>query len=77
VRGLIIANGEDDAFEAGWKSRELLPIWINEGVGIASPMRFGRPGTFFQDCRERVPSDLPNLYRINGRRRVVWFRQVY
>jgi hypothetical protein len=77
ARGLIIANSEDDASEAGWKSRELLPIWINEGTGIASPMRFDRPSTFFWDCREGVLSDLHDLYHINSRRRVVWFRQVY
>jgi hypothetical protein len=28
VRGLIVANGEDSASEAEWKSREILPIWI-------------------------------------------------
>jgi hypothetical protein len=77
VRGLIVANGEDNAFETGWKSQELLPIWINEGAGIVSPVRFGRSGTFFQDYRERVLSDLPDLYHINSRRMVVWFRQVY
>jgi hypothetical protein len=34
VRGLVIANGEDGASEAGWKGWKLLPIWINEGAGI-------------------------------------------
>jgi hypothetical protein len=77
TRGLIVANGEDDATEARWKGWELLPIWINEGAGIASPMRFSRPGTFFWDSRERVLSDLPDLYHVNSRRRVAWFRQVY
>jgi hypothetical protein len=77
ARGLIIANGEDNAFETGWKSQELLPIWINEGMGIVSPVRSGRSGTFFVDCRERVLFDLPDLYHINSRQRVVWFRQVY
>jgi hypothetical protein len=47
ARWLIVANGEDGAFEDEWKSQELLPLWINEGAGIASPMRFGRPDTFF------------------------------
>jgi hypothetical protein len=28
MRGLIVANGEDSASEAEWKSREILPIWI-------------------------------------------------
>jgi hypothetical protein len=46
TRGLIVANGKDGASEARGKSWELLPIWINEGAGITSPMRFGRPGTF-------------------------------
>jgi hypothetical protein len=77
ARGLIVANGKDGASEAGWKGQELLPIWINEGEGIAGPMRFGRLGTFFWDCRERVLSDLPDLYHVNSRRGVVWFRQVY
>jgi hypothetical protein len=26
ARGIVVANGEDNAFETGWKSRELLPI---------------------------------------------------
>jgi hypothetical protein len=52
TRGLVVANGKDGASEAGWKGWELLPIWINETMGIASPMRFGRPGIFFWDCRE-------------------------
>jgi hypothetical protein len=73
ARGLIVANGEDSASEAGWKSREILPIWINEGVGIVSPVR---SGTFFRNCRERVLSDLSDFYHVNSRRRVVWFRQV-
>jgi hypothetical protein len=77
ARGLVVANGEDGAFETGWKGWKLLPIWIDEGVGIASPVRFDGPNTFFRDCRERILSDLPNLHQINGRRRVVWFRQVY
>jgi hypothetical protein len=47
ARGIIVANGEDGASKTGWKSWELLPIWINEGVGIVSPVRFGRLGTFF------------------------------
>jgi hypothetical protein len=47
ARGLIVANGEDNASETRWKSQELLPIWINEGVGIVSTMRFGRSSTFF------------------------------
>jgi hypothetical protein len=71
TRGLIIANGEDSASEARWKSQEILPIWINEGAGIVSPMRSDRSGTFFQDCREQVLSDLSDLYHINSRRRVV------
>jgi hypothetical protein len=77
TRGFIVANGEDGASEVEWKGWELLPIWINEGAGITSPMRFGRPGTFFRDCRERVLSDLPDLHHVNSRRRVVWFKLVY
>jgi hypothetical protein len=75
--GLVIANGEDGTFETGWESQKVLPIWINESAGIVSPMRLGRPSTFFWDCREGVLSNLPNLYHINSRHRVVWFRQVY
>jgi hypothetical protein len=45
-RGLIVANGEDNASKTGWKNWELLPVWINEGAGIVSPMRFGIYGTF-------------------------------
>jgi hypothetical protein len=52
MRGLVVANSEDGASKARWKDWELLPIWINEGAGIASPMRFGRPDTFFLDCTE-------------------------
>jgi hypothetical protein len=52
ARGLVVTNGEDGASEAGWKGWELLPIWIDEGVGIASTVRFGGPGTLFRDCRE-------------------------
>jgi hypothetical protein len=77
TNGLIVANGEDGASKTGWKSWELLPIWINEGAGIVSPVRFGRPGTFFRDSREGSLSDLPDLYHINSRHWVVWFRQVY
>lgn len=77
ARGIVIANGEDGTSEDESKGWELLPIWINEGAGVVSPMRFGRPGTFFRDCRERALSDLSDLYHINGRRGVVWFRQVY
>jgi hypothetical protein len=77
ARGLIIANGEDSAFETRWKSQELLPIWINEGMGIVSSVRSGRSSTFFLDYRERVLFDLPDLYHINSRQSVVWFRQVY
>jgi hypothetical protein len=47
ARGFIVANGEDGASKTGWKSWELLPIWINEGAGIVGPMRFSRPNTFF------------------------------
>jgi hypothetical protein len=75
--GLVVANGEDGTFETGWESQKLLPIWINESAGIVSPVRLSRPSTFFRDCREGVHSNLPNLYHINSRRRVVWFRQVY
>jgi hypothetical protein len=67
ARGLIVANGKNGTSEAGWKGWELLPIWINEGAGIASPMRFSRPGTFFRDCRERVLSNLPDVHHINSR----------
>jgi hypothetical protein len=67
ARGLIIANGQDGASEARWKGQELLPIWINEGAGIASPMRFAGPSTFFWDCTERVPYDLPDLNHVNSR----------
>jgi hypothetical protein len=77
ARGLIVTNGEDGTSKAGWKGWELLPIWIDEGAGIVSPMRFGRPGTLFRDCRERILTDLPNIHHVNSRCRVVWFRQVY
>jgi hypothetical protein len=77
ARGLVVTNGEDGASKAGRKGWELLPIWIDEGAGIASPMRFGGPSTLFRDCRERILSDLPNIHHVNSRHRVVWFRQVY
>jgi hypothetical protein len=41
TRGLIVANGKYGTSKARWKSRKLLPIWMNEGAGIASPMSFG------------------------------------
>jgi hypothetical protein len=45
--GLVIANGEDSTSETEWESQKLLPIWINESVGIGCPARSGRSGTFF------------------------------
>jgi hypothetical protein len=71
ARGLIVTNGEGGTSEAGWKGWELMPIWIDEGVGIVSPVRFGRPGTLFRDHRERILSDLPSIHHINSRCRVV------
>jgi hypothetical protein len=57
VRRLIVTNGEDGTSEDGWKGWRLLPIWIDEGAGIVSPVRFGRSGTLFRDRRERILSD--------------------
>jgi hypothetical protein len=71
ARGLVVTNDEDGASEVGRKGWELLTIWIDEGVGIASPMRFSGPSTLFQDCRERILSDLSNIHHVNSRRRVV------
>jgi hypothetical protein len=52
ARGLVITDGEDGTTKARRKGWELLPIWINEGVGVSSPVRVDGPGTLFLDCRE-------------------------
>jgi putative SOS response-associated peptidase YedK len=47
ARGLVVTNSEDGTSKARRKGWKLLPIWIDEGVGIASSVRIGGPGTLF------------------------------
>jgi hypothetical protein len=52
ARRLVVTNGEDSTSGDGWKGWRLLPIWIDEGAGIVSLVRFGRSSTLFWDHRE-------------------------
>jgi hypothetical protein len=48
VKGLVVANGKDDTSETRWESQKnSYPYGSMRGAGIVSPVRLGRPGTFF------------------------------